>query len=224
MERKISFAIGEYYHIYNRGVEKRNIFTNDSDYKRFNKLLFVANGTEAFSYRDLKDKKLSEIDRGKQLVAIGAYCQMPNHFHILVKEIKKGGISLFMEKFTTGYSKYFNKKYDRVGALFQGRFKAQHVNRDEHLKYLFSYIHLNPMKIIEPKWKEKKINNIEKAENFLQNYKYSSFSDYTGVKREENVILSPKEFPKYFLSVNEFKDFIKDWIKFGVEKEELKNS
>lgn len=219
MERKILFAVGEYYHIYNRGVEKRNIFTNDSDYKRFIKLLFVANGTKSFVYRDLKDKKLSEINRGEQLVAIGAYCQMPNHFHILVKEIKKGGISLFMEKFTTGYSKYFNKKYDRVGVLFQDRFKAQHVDRDEYLKYLFAYIHLNPIKIIESKWKEKKIKNIKKAEQFLQNYKYSSFLDYMGVQREENKILSLEEFPKYFLSTHEFQDFINDWIELGAEKE-----
>src|SRR5665213_2524311 len=130
MERKIVFALGEYYHIYNRGVEKRKVFFDDIDRNRFVRLLFLANSNKSFVYRLVQGRPLNEIDVGEKSVAIGAYTLMPNHFHILVKETKEGGISNFMEKLQTGYSMYFNKKNERVGPLFQGRFKAQHVVHD----------------------------------------------------------------------------------------------
>ena len=138
MERKHIISEGEYYHLYNRGVEKRNIFLTEKDRNRFKRLLYLANGTERFVYRDVENKELKNIDRGEPLVAIAAWVLMPNHFHILVKEITEGGTAAFMEKLCTGYSSYFNKRHDRVGPLFQGRYKSQHVEEDTHLKYLFA--------------------------------------------------------------------------------------
>src|SRR3989344_8417316 len=114
MERKIIFSEGEFYHLYNRGVEKRPIFSDRNDRERFLRLLFIANSTEPFDFREIADKKYSEIDRGELLVAIGAYCLMPNHFHLLIREIVPAGISLFMGKLATGYSMYFNKRHGRV--------------------------------------------------------------------------------------------------------------
>ena len=217
LERKIEFSIGEFYHLYNRGVEKREVFLEARDYERFMKLLYLSNGTKPFVFRDIQNKIIDSIERGDPLVAIGAYCLMPNHFHILVREITEGGISMFMEKLTTGYSKYFNTKHRRVGALFQGRFKAEHADNDEYLKYLFAYIHLNPIKLIDPLWKESGIRNTKKAKSYLENYHYSSYRDYIEKDHPEARILSKEEFPKYFKTMDEFKDFTNDWLEYQTE-------
>jgi len=215
MNRKSTFSLGEYYHIYNRGVEKRSIFEERCDRERFLTSLYFLNSSKPVVLRSVKNKKFSEVDRGENIIALGAYCLMPNHFHLLVKEIKEGGISCFMEKLGTGYVQYFNKRYDRVGPLFQGTFKAEHVSHDEYLKYLFAYIHLNPVKLIDPKWKESDIRDQARAKRYLQSYRYSSYLDHTGVKREEGLILRNDEFPKYFLSNQEFEDFLEDWLTFN---------
>lgn len=214
MNRLFKFSVGEFYHLYNRGVEKRVIFLDDSDRIRFIKLLYLANSEKSFVFRDISNQDIFKIDRGKPIVAIGAYVLMPNHFHILVKEISEGGISKFMEKLTTGYSMYFNIKNERVGSLFQGTFKATHINTDEYLKYLYAYIHLNPINLIDSKWKENGIKNFRDSLKFIEQYKYSSYHDYVGVSRKEGIILSKEEFPDYFLDEHEFKDFVNYWIKF----------
>lgn len=214
MQRKFVISEGEYYHLYNRGVDKRIIFLDDKDRRRFIKLLYVANGERSFVFRDIEDRPLVEIDRGEPLVAIGAHVLMSNHFHILVKEIKKGGTSAFMEKLLTGYSSYFNKRHGRSGSLFQGTYKAEHLNRDPYLKYIFSYIHLNPIKIIEPKWRETGIHNIKRAKDFLERYQYSSYLDHAGAEREEGSILSVQEFPAYFSTTREFREVTKEWLKY----------
>ena len=217
MERKIVFAPGEYYHIYNRGVEKRDIFLSDADRLRFQRLLYVANGDNAVVYKLIQGLPLDEIKRGKQVVAIGAYCLMPNHFHILVKEIVEGGVSKFLAKLTTSYSMYFNTKHKHSGSLFQGTFKAEHVDNDEYLKYLYSYIHLNPVKLIDPEWKEKGIRDIEKAKKYLEGYHYSSYEDYATGGREESAILSSKEFPEYFEKQGDFAEFVEEWMRYKEE-------
>lgn len=219
MERKLVFSEEEFYHGYNRGVEKRKIFLSEKDYRRFVRLLYVANGTRNFVYRDIKQKKLSDIERGDPLVAIGAWALMPNHFHILMKEIRPDGISAFMQKLQTGYSSYFNKLHERVGGLFQGNFQAQHADTDEYLKYLFAYIHLNPVKLLEPDWKEIGLRDVEDTKRFLDSYPYSSYPDYQGYKREEGSILSQDHFPEYFASVNEFDALMTDWITFRKHEE-----
>src|SRR3989344_3822775 len=212
MERKHVISEGEYYHLYNRGVEKRNIFLTREDRNRFKRLLYLANGTERFVYRDIENKELKDIDRGDLLVAIGAWVLMPNHFHILVKEITEGGTAMFMRKLCTGYSSYFNKRHDRVGPLLQGRYKSQHVSEDTHLKYLFAYIHLNPLKLIEPAWKERESINIIKAEKYISAYEHSSYLSYVDTSRGENILLTKTEFPEYFSDKKDFEDFHADFI------------
>jgi putative transposase len=217
MERKLDFSTDEYYHVYNRGVEKREIFLNDGDEERFIRLLYLANSTKPFVFRDVQNLPLSQIRRGDLRTSIGAYCLMPNHFHLLVRETQEGGISTFMEKLTTGYSMYFNKKYKRVGPLFQGRFKARHVNNDNYLKYLFAYIHLNPLKIIDADWKEKGITDPRKAKEYLNKYPYSSYDDFLGNRRPERVILNKVTFPEYFETVHDFEEYLEDWLTYNEE-------
>ena len=106
---------------------------------------------------------------------------------------------------------YFNKRHDRVGPLFQGRFKAQHVDKDTYLKYLFAYIHLNPVKLIDSHWKENGIKDKSHAKQYLNTYRYSSYLDYSGDEREEGDILTTKEFPTYFSKKRDFADFVDDW-------------
>jgi len=238
VQRKFNFSTGEFYHLYNRGTEKRDIFLDDSDYLRFQTLLYLSNNTEAVHLSNLFSRQnhphreqlmrvVDKIKREGTLVDIGAYCLMPNHFHILVHEKIDNGVSTFMKKLATGYSMYFNKKNERSGALFEGRFKAVHASRDEYLKYLFSYIHLNPVKLIDLKWKEKGIADILKAKEYLKQYSYSSYNDYQGKVRPENIILNQASFPDYFSSDGEFETTINDWILFNpnnsLEREDIKD-
>jgi len=212
-QRKISFSSGEFYHIYNRGNSKQIIFHDVNDYDRFMRLLFVANGSVISRNLSTRAKEIFEIDRRKPLVAIGAYCLMPNHFHILLTEIELGGISKFMQKLTTGYSMYYNNKYKRTGALFEGKFKSEHVSDDNYLKYLFSYIHLNPLKLIQTDWKEIGLKDMVKAREYLTAYKYSSHNDFLTV-RPEGAILMTSLFPQYFQEKREFENEISEWIQY----------
>lgn len=218
MNRKITFSIDEFYHCYNRGTDKRKIFLDSKDYLRFTLLLYVCNSTEPIHISNFGTKNLIDLfrlKRGKPLVAIGAYCLMPNHFHLLIKEIKEGGISLFVQKVLTAYSMYFNKKHQRRGSLFESRFKAEHASEDRYLKYLFSYIHLNPVKLIDPKWKELGLKNSKKTTDFLDDYENSSYLDYQGIDRPQNEILNMDEFPIYFEKPEDFKSEIFDWLSYG---------
>ena len=214
--RTLDFSVDEYYHVYNRGTDKRDIFLDDADRNRFIKLLFIANGTNPFVFRDFPiGVPYVEIDRGELITSIGAYCLMSNHFHILLKETSEDGISKFIGKLLTSYSSYFNKKYKRTGSLFEGTFKATHVDSDEYLKYLLSYIHLNPVKVIDPNWKENAIANRNTAKKYLESYHYSSYVDYSSQNRKERVILNRETFPEYFISTKEFLWFINEWLSFS---------
>jgi putative transposase len=219
MQRKSDFVPGEYYHLYNRGVDKRAIFKSPYDYQRFTMLLKVANSLDSFRLDQLindQHKDFSEIislDTGKKLVSIGAWCLMTNHFHLLVKEETKEGISKFMKKLGTGYSMYFNIKYNRTGSLFGGPFKSVHVSDDIHLRHLFSYIHLNVLDIKFSGWEDKVGNKFPPAwQSFLSHYRYSSYLDYVGARRVEKDILSKKSFPNYFEGKRSFTEFIKDYL------------
>ncbi|MEI7810641.1 MAG: transposase [bacterium] len=218
MSRSIIFAPDEFYHCYDRGTEKRKIFLNKIDYERFLALLFVCNSTERIHLSDYKGRSFDElfvIDRKGSLVDIGVYCLMPNHFHLLLHEKVDNGISLFMQKLSTAYTMYFNKKYERTGSLFESRFKAEHADDDKYLKYLFSYIHLNPVKLIQKDWKEKGIKNKKEAVTFLQNYKYSSYVDYLNFNRPQSVILNKSAFPEYFNTKDKFEEEIFDWLQLS---------
>src|SRR3989338_6596261 len=107
--RKIPFVSGEYYHVYNRGNSKQTIFHDQADYNRFIKLIFLSNGEKDFKIHLIKDE-IYDFNRGKQLVDIGVYCLMPNHFHLLLTQTNDGSVSKFMQKVSTGYSMYYNNK------------------------------------------------------------------------------------------------------------------
>ena len=216
--RKISFTEGEFYHIYNRGNDKRLIFHDKQDHDYFVSLLFIANSKEAFNIVRLMrnaNSSIFSVPVEQDLVSIGAYVLMPNHFHILIAQKIEGGISKFMQKVCTGYVMYYNKKYKHSGSLFEGKFKSKHLDTDKYLKYIFSYIHLNPIKLINKFWKEDGIKDKDKSLKFLNDYKYSSFIDYfLDFSREESVILSPEYFPRYFSNEKSFYKEIVEWLSF----------
>jgi len=214
--RSFSFEPGEFYHLYNRGVEKRIIFEDAHDYNRFQQLLYVVNTSEPTDFRIIKKNNNSvyNFDRIDRLVSIGAYCLMPNHFHILLTPVQEGGVSTFMNKLSTSYVMYFNKKYKRSGALYEGKFKAKHVASDEYLKYIFSYIHLNPVKLIQSDWKEKGIKDVKKAYEYAGNFKHSSLLDYQRAVRAESTILDAEPFPDYFQTVTKRKAELIEWLQY----------
>jgi len=222
MSRKISFIIDGYYHIYNRGTDKRITFNDDQDYQRFIALLYLCNSTFAVDLREHFSEgstfgEIFTLPRGEKIIDIGEYCLMPNHFHLILHERIEGGISLFMQKLSTGYTQYFNKRNKRTGSLFQGRFQAKHADTDEYLKYLFAYVHLNPIKLIDPEWKEKGIVDLKKSKEYLMEYPYSSYYDFLKIKRPERVILNTDAFPEYFKTERDFEEFIHDWLTYNKE-------
>ncbi len=203
MQRKIVFSTDEHYHIYNRGVDKRIVFTNDSDYQRFLLLLYLANSNTSVQLQKLirnysvQGRSLDEIfvreNLGESLVDVLAYCLMPNHVHLVLRERKEGGISKFMSKVMTGYSMYFNKKYNRTGTLWQGRFQANHIDEDSYLRHIFAYIHLNPIDLFQSGWKEDGLNDMESAIEFLNKYEYSSFHESFIGERPMSKIISGED-------------------------------
>lgn len=222
MERKVKFVEGEYYHIYNRGVDKRIIFLNDYDYKRFILLLHVLNTNENLKIRDLLKinsfNELLKIKNKDPIVAIGAYCLMPNHFHLLITPLLEGGITKFMLKVQTAYSMYFNTKNKRNGSLFQGPYKSEHIDTDEYLKYLYSYIHLNSAKLKDKNWRERGPKDFNTLKEFILNYKYSSIDEY--INNDFNII-NISSFPEYRELYNSdkeyFENMIDGWLNYNEE-------
>src|SRR3989344_8501119 len=140
------FAPEEFYHVFTRGVEKRKIFMNPSDNHRFMELLIHClplGPIRSYSIAKQLKQKLPTIGSGQGLVDILCYCLMPNHFHLLLKENVEHGITTYMQRILTSYSRYFNVRYKRSGSLFIHPFKAVMVNTDEQLLHLSRYIHLN---------------------------------------------------------------------------------
>ena len=221
--RKIPFATDEFYHIYNRGNSKQEIFLDDKDRDRFTKLLFLCNSNKNVNFRDdIVSQKIDAFDfnRGDTIVSIGAWVLMPNHFHLYLTNsprchLGEEAIPLFIKKLCTAYSMYFNKRHQRIGKLFEGSFKSVHVISNEQAKYLFSYIHLNPLKLIDPLWKESVVKNTNKFIEFLSKYKWGSYKDYNGIKRSENIIISRKDFPDYFNNQALFVEEVFDWLTTG---------
>jgi len=214
--RKTVFVLGEFYHVYNRGNSKQDIFNDKADYMHFLKLLCFLNTQNPQSLRYLSEDFLIPIYKGKnKLVSIGCYCLMPNHFHLILTQKEGGSISKFMQKVNTAYVMYYNKKYKRTGSLFEGKFKSNYANDDIYLKYLFSYVHLNPIKLIQKNWKKEGIKDKNKALIFLKNYKYSSYSDYLGTGHKSLPIIEKEFFPNYFSTGKNFESEILEWISYG---------
>ncbi len=137
---------GETYHVFNRGVDKRDIFLDKSDYLRFYQSLNLFNSEEAivnFDFVRTKVNNSTDSFQGNRLVDIQAYALLPNHFHLIIKSVTESGISEFMRRVGGGYANYFNQKYERSGALFQGSFKRVHIERQEQYQYLFVYVNEN---------------------------------------------------------------------------------
>lgn len=219
MLRKDPFVTGEYYHIYNRGIDKRIIFKSERDYERFMMLLYLGNSKESFRLDDVLNKEKKEfaevltLEKSRSLVSIGAWCLMPNHFHLLIKQEVDGGITKFMRKLGVGYSMFFNIKYERSGALFGGPFKSKLVGTDDnYLRQLFGYIHINPLDIKFPKWEDKINKSSVDMKKFIELYRYTSYPDYVGKNRIEKNIIEPKNFPDYFEDSKSFKDFIENYF------------
>lgn len=221
--RKFKFYTGEYYHIYNRGVDKRDIFLSDADYFRFLKEMRYMNCSNRVS--NFKNKHCIEAkprykgNEGDALVGIICYCLMPNHFHFMLRQLKDDSISKFMQKVGTGYTQYFNLKYNRSGSLFQGTFKAKHITEDAYLLHLSRYIHRNPLEI-------SKVNNFE---NHLkpEEYKWSSFSFYLEQARWCLVRLTKEIVTDQFSNIEEYRKFVynhseqlpEDFKRFLIEEE-----
>lgn len=213
--RKCVFANDEIYHIFNRGVEKRPTFMDKRELDRGIKTLDFYR----FANLPLKLSKflvLPESERVKltqemyrkykKLVEIICYCLMPNHFHFLVKQIKKNGVSTFAANFTNSYTKYFNTKHERVGPLFQGLFKAVRVESDEQLIHVSRYMHLNPVSsfLIKPKQ--------------LEDYPWSSYPEYLDISH--NKIADREIVLDMFASKEAYKQFVMDQVDYARQLEQ----
>ena len=195
------------YHVYNRGVEKRKIFQDEQDHEVFLHLLkyYLSPLDQNPESYPLKGFSGITIVRPRPLenlvdeVKLLAYCLMPNHFHLLIKQISETGMTRLLQKLLTIYSMYFNKKYDRVGHLFQGPYRAVLVEKDEYLLHLSRYIHLNPSELTGPG---------------PVNYPFSSYGYYLGEKNapwiHPNLVLSYFENPDRlpFLKGFTYKEFV----------------
>ena len=203
-----NFAEDSYYHIFNRGVEKRNIFLDEKDYRFFETYLFIylnplKNVLE--KHPDLP-LRLHNKNLSKEVKLI-AYCLMPNHFHLLLKQKTKDGISKLMKQVANAYTLYFNQKHKRTGALMQGRFKAVPILEDNLLIHIARYIHLNPTS--------------SGLTQDLNSYQWSSYPDYLG----KGVFLScsKDELLNYFKSTEDFEQFHKDQIDYAKELNRIKH-
>jgi len=147
--RETLFINDEFYHVYNRGVDKRIIFSDDYDVERFLQSMDEFNTLEPIgsiyenSFVKNRAKNTKSSSDQDHLVEFVAYCINPNHFHFILKQVADGGISRFMKSLGGGYAKYFNEKHKRSGTLFQGRFRAIHVDSNDYLLHLSSYVNLN---------------------------------------------------------------------------------
>lgn len=197
--RKQEFTNGGIYHIVLRAIDNNLIFKDINDYYRGIFSIYEFNNSNPVHIwlrrkQRIKEKALRDplsqqtLQNNRELlVEILAFCLMPNHIHLLLRQIKEGGISKFMMKVGAGYGGYFNRKYERKGYFFQNRFRSVPIKNDNQLLIVFNYIHTNPISLIVPKWKEIGIENPEKAIKFLEQYKWSSYSDYISIKNFPSV-------------------------------------
>lgn len=174
--RRVKFQTGEYYHIYNRGVDKRNVFVGDRDFLRFIRSMREFNRVESIGSLYLQSKTDGDKVPGafkrlpeplEPLVEFVSYCLNSNHYHFLLKQLVDNGISKFMLKLGMGYANYFNVKHSRSGSLFQGRFKSIHIKSYSYLLKLLVYVNCNY-----------EIHSLGKAKDWI----WSSYLDSTGIR------------------------------------------
>jgi len=137
---------------------------------------------------------------------------MPNHYHLLLQSLVENGVPLFMKKLNGGYVQYFNKKHERTGTLFERKYKSVLIDNEAHFIHLPYYIHLNPLDLVVPEWRQRKIKNLSKTMNFLNSYRWSSHLDYCGKNNFPSV--TQRDFLlEIFQGENGYKRTIKDWLK-----------
>jgi putative transposase len=207
-QRSVILATGEIYHIFNRGVERRVIFDGRHEYQHMVDLLDYYRFSEVpmrFSQFRLQSKtdQLTIVSnmKAKDLVRVEvlAYCLMPNHFHLMVKQVADHGISDFLSNICNSHSRYFNTKHERSGPLFQGPFKAVRVNTEEQLIHLSRYIHLNPSTAFLV------------GEDELDSYPWSSLPEYLSGKIH---IIDPKPIMSIFKTNKKYQEFVHDNIDY----------
>lgn len=206
--RLTPFVNGDFYHLFNRGLEKQQIFASRRDYSYFTQALFyyqIQNPKPKFSI--YRKSKIFPVDSTKKIVDILCYCLMPNHFHLLVRQKREGGITEFMRKFIHSYTKYRNAKYHRQGPVFQGMFKAVRVETDEQLIHLSRYIHLNPL--------------VSSVTEDLNSYPWSSYGNYIGLMHDNR--LTMEEVLNFFTSPTEYQNFVMEQANYATTLELLKH-
>lgn len=209
--RKTPLNNGECYHLYNRGTDKRDIFLDDSDYFRFLKSLKEFNQTDPVISLYIADqlKRRSAVgtgslQKGEKLIEILAFNLIKNHFHLIVKQLRDGGISEFMKRVGTGYTSYFNYKNERSGVLFQGKFKAAHIDSSEKLVYLSAYVNGNHL-----------------VHGIRNGGKFSSLAEYSGGKK---FLCNPESVLSQFNSIKDYLKYMENTAKEISEiREGMKN-
>ena len=220
--RKTQFVNGEIYHLVIRRMGEELLFKNIDDHYRgvfsiheFNNINPVVIRERRRLRVEIKRERVSETDTRDKVVEVLLFCLMPNHIHLLVRQLKEGGIVKFMNKIGAGYSGYFKRKYSlkRREHFFSSRYTAVHIKTENQLKVVFTYIHTNPISLIEPDWKEKGIKNPERVIKFLEEeYRWSSFFDYLGKKNFPSV--TDREFILKIMGGEEgCKEAIENWAR-----------
>lgn len=233
-----NFINGEIYHITLRRIGNELLFGDIDDYYRGIFYVYECNTLKPINIRErriarAKFKKALqkiEINRGPTpaealwkderdlLVEVLVFCLMPNHIHLLLRQLKDKGISKYIQKIGSGYPVYFKQKYkiSLRGHFFQDRFHAVHIDDENQLRVVFTYIHTNPTLLIEPDWKGKGVKDPQKVIEFLENYKWSSYQDYLGKKNFPSV--TQREFLLKIMGGPEgCKRWVNDWIKYQGE-------
>lgn len=217
--RKIPLINNQIYHVLNRGVASQPIFLNESNYERAQETLFYYQNTSpTLGYSQFLRLSLAERKRileglrlqKKFLVEIIVYCLMPNHFHILLKQVHENGISTFLSNFTNSYTRYFNSKNKRIGHIFQGKFKAIRIETDEQLLHVSRYIHLNPYSSF-----------VVKNLNDLRLYPYSSLPEYLDPKSTD--LCQKKMVLDNFRKFKTYQKFLADQANYQRELENIKH-
>jgi putative transposase len=222
--RKETFVNDEIYHITARRLGDELLFIDDEDYYRCIFSFIEFNNSRAVEMRNRNSNRTGNGVRDsvekEELVECLAFCLMPNHLHLLLRQVKDRGISKFMNKFGSGYARYFKEKHNikQKGYFFQGRFNSVRIEDDRQLWAVFAYIHLNPVSIVKPLWKEKGIKNYKKIMEFLENYKWSSYLNYLG-KKNFSLLTKRDFFVEFIGRPSECRKFIKNWLIYKSDKE-----
>lgn len=215
--RKVVFRNDEIYHVFNRGLDRRSIFTDKNEFERVQKLIkFYKHKDIPIRFSqvnhqpiEIKERMLKNLYKSERIIDILAHCIMPNHFHFLLKQTDDKGISTFIANIANAYTKYFNTKHKRSGNLLEGVFKAVHIETEEQLIHVSRYIHLNPVaSSIIP-------------DGELENYQWSSYPEYLSLSKEE---ISQKELIlSMFKSVRDYREFVNDQIDYAKQLDAIKH-